>query len=253
MSSIIRGDFAKNMTTEVFGQQRAESFQRLALPRLNFNGQPLDNASPTANTSPRRNYTQDSAEQQAGSEQAAAPAPEPVMPPVVEIPDETLSIFYDRAFQKGLDEGRMQAYAEVEELKRRYSESLQSLINISKQLEDSNKLQLIQLACTVAEKIIRTQVVAHPETLLNMIGKAFDEVSAQDEVTVVCNMDDYEYLIGHIDQLKQHPNHTFRVNLMVDDMLERGDFRIQTPQGSTDWQAAPQLDAMRSAAMRDLD
>jgi len=249
MSSIIRGDFAKNMTTEVFGQQRAENFQRLALPRLNFNGQPLDDQS--QNTSPRRNNpTQDSAD--VSQSQVAPPVQEPVMPPVVEIPDETLSIFYDRAFQKGLDEGRMQAYAEIEELKRRYSESLQSLINISKQLEDSNKLQLIQLACTIAEKIIRTQVVAHPETLLKMIGKAFDEVSAQDEVTVVCNMDDYEYLIGHIDQLKQHPNHTFRINLMVDDMLERGDFRIQTPQGSTDWQARPQLDAMHDAAMRDV-
>lgn len=249
MSSIIRGDFAKNMTTEVFGQQRAENFQRLALPRLNFNGQPLEDQN--ANTSSRRTQqTQDSAD--ASQAQAAPPIQETVMPPVVEIPDETLSVFYDRAFQKGLDEGRMQAYAEIEELKRRYSESLQSLINVSKQLEDSNKLQLIQLACTIAEKIIRTQVITHPETLLNMIGKAFDEVSAQDEVTVVCNMDDYEYLIGHIDQLKQHPNHTFRVNLMVDDMLERGDFRIQTPQGSTDWQARPQLDAMHDAAMRDM-
>ena len=250
MSSIIRGDFAKNMTTEVFGQQRAENFQRLALPRLNFNGQPLEDQS--KNTSPRRNnQTEDSAD--VSQSQVAPQVQEPVMPPVVEIPDETLSIFYDRAFQKGLDEGRMQAYAEIEELKRRYSESLQSLINVSKQLEDSNKLQLIQLACTIAEKIIRTQVIAHPETLLKMIGKAFDEVSAQDEVTVVCNMDDYEYLIGHIDQLKQHPNHTFRINLMVDDMLERGDFRIQTPQGSTDWQARPQLDAMHDAAMRDMN
>ena len=63
MSSIIRGDFAKNMTTEVFGHNGLRA--RLA-PRLNFNGQPLDNASPTANTP--SDYTQDSAEQ-AGSEQ----------------------------------------------------------------------------------------------------------------------------------------------------------------------------------------
>lgn len=246
MSSIIRGDFAKNMTTEVFGQQRAESFQKLALPQLNFNGQPLNQQQPTP---PRRPTMSESMEVQSESVMPS----EPIMPPVVEIPDETLSIFYDRAFQKGLDEGRMQAYAEIEELKRRYSESLQSLINISKHLEDSNKLQMIELACTIAEKIIRTQVVAHPETLLKMIGKAFEEVSAQDEVTVVCNMDDYEYLIGHIDQLKQHPNHTFRINLMVDDMLERGDFRIQTPQGSTDWQAKPQLEAMHDAALRDIN
>jgi flagellar biosynthesis/type III secretory pathway protein FliH len=247
MSSIIRGDFAKNMTTDVFGQQRAESFQRLALPRLNFNGQPVENSDkPTRARQP----TQESEDLSA----SVAPAPEPqqaIVPPVVEIPDETLSVFYDRAFSKGLDEGRMQAYAEVDELKRRYSESLQSLLNISKQLEDSNKLQLIQLACTIAEKIIRTQVVAHPETLLNMITKAFEEVSSQDEVTVVCNMDDYEYLIGHLDQLKSHPNHTFRINLMVDDMLERGDFRIQTPQGSTDWKTKPQLDAMRDVLTRE--
>lgn len=249
MSGIIRGDFAKNMTTEVFGQQRAESFQRLALPRLNFNGQPIEEG----NGNPRARHAK--AQESEDPSASIAPAPiepqQPMMPPVVEIPDETLSIFYDRAFQKGLDEGRMQAYAEVEELKRRYSESLQSLINISRQLEDSNKLQLVSLACTIAEKIIRTQVITHPETLLNMISKAFDEVNSQEEVTVVCNMDDYEYLIGHLDQLKAHPNHTFRINLMVDDMLERGDFRIKTPQGSTDWKTQPQIDAMRDVLTRE--
>ena len=145
----------------------------------------------------------------------------------------------------------MQAYAEVEDLKRRYSESLQSLMNISRQLEDSNKLQLIQLACNIAERIIRQQVVSHPESLLNLINQAIDEVQTQDDVTIVCNVDDYEYLVGHIDQLKQHPNHTFRINLMVDDMLERGDFKIQTFQGSTDWKAKPQIEAMRDVLTRE--
>ena len=144
MSSIIRGEFAKNSTTDMF-TQRAESFQRLALPRLNYNGQPIEEETARKNAP-----TQESQE---ASYQP--PMQQPVMtPPVVEIPDETLSIFYDRAFQKGLDEGRMQAYAEVEELKRRYSESLQSLMNISQQLEDSNKLQLIHLACTQCVSIV---------------------------------------------------------------------------------------------------
>jgi flagellar biosynthesis/type III secretory pathway protein FliH len=241
MSSIIRGDFAKNLTTDMF-TQRAESFQRLALPRLNYNGQPVEDE-------PARKNMQTQESQEASYQ---PPMQQPMMtPPVVEIPDETLSIFYDRAFQKGLDEGRMQAYAEVEELKRRYSESLQSLMNISQQLEDSNKLQLIHLACNIAERIIRQQVVSHPETLLSMINQAIDEIQTQDDVTIVCNMDDYEYLVGHIDQLKQHPNHTFKINLMVDDMLERGDFKIQTFQGSTDWKTRPQIDAMRDVLTRE--
>jgi flagellar biosynthesis/type III secretory pathway protein FliH len=243
MSTIIRGEFAKNMTTEVFTQQRAESFQRMALPRLNFEGQPIHEA-PSNRQS--KNPTMESQEYQ-----TPPPPVQQMTPPVVEIPDETLSIFYDRAFQKGLDEGRMQAYAEVEDLKRRYSESLQSLINISRQLEDSHKLQLIQLACNIAERIIRQQVVSHPESLLNLINQAIDEVQTQDDVTIVCNVDDYEYLVGHIDQLKQHPNHTFRINLMVDDMLERGDFKIQTFQGSTDWKAKPQIEAMRDVLTRE--
>ena len=243
MSTIIRGEFAKNMTTEVFTQQRAESFQKMSLPRLNFDGQPIHEAPSTRQP---KNPTLESQELQ-----PPPPSVQQMTPPVVEIPDETLSIFYDRAFQKGLDEGRMQAYAEVEDLKRRYSESLQSLINISRQLEDSNKLQLIQLACNIAERIIRQQVVSHPESLLNLINQAIDEVQTQDDVTIVCNVDDYEYLVGHIDQLKQHPNHTFRINLMVDDMLERGDFKIQTFQGSTDWKAKPQIEAMRDVLTRE--
>mgnify|MGYP001443883552 CR=1 FL=1 len=100
-------------------------------------------------------------------------------PPVVEIPDETLAIFYDRAFQKGLDEGRMQAGSEVSELKRRYAEALQSLINVSQQLENSNRLQLIQLACQIAEKIIRQQVVVNPETLLSLIEKAIERAPSR--------------------------------------------------------------------------
>jgi flagellar biosynthesis/type III secretory pathway protein FliH len=87
--------------------------------------------------------------------------------------------------------------------------------------------------------------MTNPESLLNLVNKAIDEMQIKDEVSIVCNMDDYEYLVGHIEQLKQHPNHTFRINLMVDDMLERGDFRLKTTQGSTDWKVAPQIESMR--------
>jgi flagellar biosynthesis/type III secretory pathway protein FliH len=239
MSSIIRGDMARNLTTDVFGQ-KADSFKPLKLSRLNFGGQSVEEPVRKEAKKPE-------------PKESIAPQPQPVMsmpqqpmaPPVFEIPDETLAIFYDRAFQKGLDEGRMQAYAEVEEMKRRYADALQSLINVSKQLENSNRLQLIQLSCQIAERIIRQQVMTNPESLLNLINKAIDEMQIKDEVSIVCNMDDYEYLIGHIEQLKQHPNHTFRINLMVDDMLERGDFRLQTTQGATDWKVKPQIDAMR--------
>ena len=242
---IIRGDFAKNLTTDVF-TTRAENFQKLQLPRLNFDGQPLEEES----LLPR-----DPTSQPAEPSHSVEPTPMAPMapPPVVEIPDETLAIFYDRAFQKGLDEGRMQAGSEVSELKRRYAEALQSLINVSQQLENSNRLQLIQLACQIAEQIIRQQVVIRPESLLELIDKAIDEMKVRDEVTIVCNMEDYEYLVGHIDQLKQHPNHTFRINLMVDDMLDRGDFRIQTFQGSTEWKIAPQVEGARNALLQDGD
>jgi hypothetical protein len=247
MSGIIRGDHAKNITSDMF-TPRAEGFQKLALPRLNYNGQPIVEEQPK----PRRPGAPPAAPSAPPPREEPVYQPPPQMtPPVIEIPDETLSIFYDRAFQKGLDEGRMQAYAEVEEMKRRYAESLQSLVNISRQLEDSNKLQLIHLSCDIAERIIRQQVVTHPETLLNMINQAINDVQTQDDVTIVCNMDDYEYLVSHIDNLKKHPNHTFKINLMVDDMLERGDFKIQTFQGSTDWKARPQVAAVRDVLTRD--
>lgn len=246
-SSIIRGEQAKNITSDVFSGGGGEGFQKMALPRLNYKGQPVGEE-PAAPTS--RRQQEPSIAPPPASEVAYEPPPQ-VAPPVVEIPDETLSIFYDRAFQKGLDEGRMQAYAEVEEMKRRYSESLQSLINISRQLEDSNKLQLIHLACDIAERIMRQQVISHPETLIKMINKAIDENQTQDDVTIVCNMDDYEYLVSHLENLKQHPNHTFKINLMVDDMLERGDFKVQTFQGSTDWKARPQIDAVRDVLTRE--
>ena len=95
MSSIIRGDFAKNLTTDMF-TQRAESFQRLSLPRLNYNGQPIDETgSQQASQQPGAGQRQPSMDAQ---DQSYQPSPQQITPPVVEIPDETLSIFYDRAF-----------------------------------------------------------------------------------------------------------------------------------------------------------
>ena len=182
-------------------------------------------------------------------EVVAAP-PEPPPPPVFEVPGEVLQGVYDQAVLQGLEEGKAQVFSELQILQQRYAGALDQLVAVSRELAVNNQLQLITLACRVAEKLVRQQLSVRPEQLMALITDALADVGETDEVTVLCSTPDHEFIREHRAELTP-AGAAFAVKVTADPALEYGDFRVETHIGSIDGRVGTQIAAVEGQLVED--
>lgn len=165
------------------------------------------------------------------------PAPPPA-PPVVEVPQELVEALYEDVINRGREEIRSQLlgeyHAELKALQERYVASVERLEGVGRQLVDRNRMHVIQLACRVAERLVRHHLSTHPEHLLGLVREAMHELEERDEVVIHCCPGDYTFLTARRPDLRQGHGDTFRVQVVADESLEPGDFRVEARTGSVD-------------------
>ncbi len=175
------------------------------------------------------------------------PAPaEPPPPPVFEVPGEILQGVFDQAVMVGLEEGKQQVFAELTILQERYAGAIDQLVGVSKELAAQNQVQLIGLACRIAEELVRHHLSVRPEHLLELIQGALADVEA-DEVTVHCCPHDAEYLTDRREELAGGAGAAFSVRVQADPALEYGDFRVETRTGAIDGRVSTAMEAVAAS------
>jgi len=155
-------------------------------------------------------------------------------PPVFEISEDILRAFYEEAVTTGLEDGKGQVFAELNVLQERYAGAIEQLRSAGQQLAGQNQTQIIKLACFMAEKIVRSHLKLNPVDLLNMVQEAVDAQSDVGVVTVMCSSGDYEFLEARLDSMTGPDGSLLNVNLKQDELLEYGDFRVETKSGNID-------------------
>ncbi len=195
---------------------------------------------------------QPQAQAQAQPQPQAAPEPPPAEPPVFEVPAEILQGVYDQAVAQGLEDGKNQVFAELTVLQERYAGCIDQLVGVSKELQAQNRVQLLSLACTIAEKLVRSHLRANPADLLTLVDEVLQQVEGEDEVIVAVGPDDHQYLVERRQQLIDGIGGAFKIKVIADPKLEYGDFRVETRLGATDGRVASRM-AEAEGALRGAD
>lgn len=165
----------------------------------------------------------------------------PPPPPVFEVPPEVVQSIYEQAVLQGQEDGKAQVFAELQILQERYAGALDQLVAVSHQLASQNQLQLITLACRVAEKLVRHELSVNPERLMKLIADAVADLDEADEVTVRCSVPDFDFINERRAELTAGAGSSFTVRVQSDPELEYGDFRVETRTGSLDGRVATHL------------
>lgn len=177
------------------------------------------------------------------------PPPEPPPPPVFEVPEDLVRAIYEDAVVRGLEDGKAQVLAELQVLQERYASALDQLDQVSRQLVDRNRITLISLACKIAERLVRHHVSTHPDHLLQLVREAITELEEKDEVIVHCSPQDHAYLTSRRQELGHGMGDAFRIQVVADEALEYGDFRVETRTGAADGRVATRLAEAHDALM----
>jgi len=180
------------------------------------------------------------------SEAGSSPSPTlQAAPPVFEVPGEILEAFYEQAVMAGIEDGKNQVMAELQVLQERYATAIDQLVGVSKELAAHNKVQLITLACQIAEKVLRTHLSVRPDDLLSLVSQALNDSRPSDEAMIYCSEPDHAYLAERRETLLAGTDGSFSVKVVVDPTYEYGDFRIETKLGSTDGRVATRVHDVR--------
>ena len=176
---------------------------------------------------------------QAGAdERPAIEAP----PPVFEVPEEVLGGFYEQVVLAGLEDGKNQVLAELAVLQERFSSALEALGGVSRELASQNQVQIITLACQIAEKLVRDELKIRPERLLGLISDALSQQDTKDTVIVRCSPGDHEYIAGQRPELEAGVGSAFQIRIELDESLEYGDFQIESRKGQIDGRVRTRVD-----------
>jgi flagellar assembly protein FliH len=147
--------------------------------------------------------------------------------------------------EEGREAGEKTADARVEELSRRYADSVAEFAAYKDTMRAQVEEEVVHLALTVAKKIVHREIQIDPTIIHTLVRVALERVSGKSAVTVRLSRPDYEYMINaHGDMSRAEGR---EVEFESDNTLEQGDCVIQTEAGDIDARIEEEFNEVESA------
>lgn len=159
-----------------------------------------------------------------------------------------LKVNQNRGYQDGYQEGNTQAIEEVvgnfksefEKLGERHEELVEMKYQIYKKNEDS----IIELALTIAKKIIKRDLQEDKNLIRRNLDEALKKVPISKKLIIIVNWEDLEYIKNIKDDLMSEIHGVERVEVIEDKSIERGGCILETSIGTIDATINSQLDSI---------
>ena len=178
-----------------------------------------------------------------------APGPATIVPPVLPspTPGTHLSELERQAFTQGYEEGervgREAGDRQAEGRLRRIVETLDELGTLRQQMIQQTERQVVQLALTIAKRILGREVSLDPELMVALVRVALDRLGERAGVTVRLHPDDCAIATA--------PGHEWAgdVTVVSDASVSRGGCRIESELGVVDASIAAQFAEIEQAIL----
>jgi flagellar assembly protein FliH len=154
---------------------------------------------------------------------------------------------FAQGFAQGERAGAEAAAVQAEAMLRRMAQAIDEIAGLRHRIARDTEQQMVQLALTVARRIIQREVSIDRELVMAIARVAIDRVGEAARVTVRLNPDDYAVIVA--------ANHQGwpggHVTLIADTRLPRGGCRVESELGNIDAGIEAQLQEMTQALLQD--
>ena len=168
-------------------------------------------------------------------EPAVAPAPGPAAEEI------------ERAFQAGVERGRVEARAEVDALGASFTQSLRELVSFRARLKERHERELLPLALGVARKVVQQELAERPEVWLGMIRAAVKRAVDRERITIRVPPNLTAFVRGALGELRASLEDVKDLELAEDASLPAGGCVIESRSGEVDIGIETQLERCERA------
>jgi flagellar assembly protein FliH len=182
---------------------------------------------------------------------AAAPAgaPQPITPEALSIQQqERLAALEREAFTKGYAQGERAGLEaggkRAEAMLRRVAQTLEELGNLRKTLMQQSERQMVQLALTLARRVVQREISLDPELIAAMAHVAIKKLGVSNPSTIRLHPDDYTVVARDGDRWSGS-----NVTVVPDPSIARGGCMVESDFGTIDATLDRQFDEMARALL----
>jgi flagellar assembly protein FliH len=141
---------------------------------------------------------------------------------------------YERGFSEGEKAGKEVGEKMVEALLKQYSQTLEELANLRKQIFTASEREVIRLSLEIARKVVKREVTIDEEVIMALVKVALNRLGDESVMTVRVNPRDYQSILRYSSsQGKANPLHA-GIKLVEDVLISRGGCLIETEAGIID-------------------
>ncbi len=157
---------------------------------------------------------------------------------------------FEEARNQGYEEGRRQAYAELEgsrmELEQEKAKHEEEFSELLFELEP----KFVRLITNIYEKVFQVDLAEEKEIVVNLLKNAMQKVEGSKNYMIHVSKDDYKYVYDHKADLAQAAMAADAIIDVVEDLtMKSGDCFIETANGIFDCGVETQLTALKKKLM----
>ena len=162
-----------------------------------------------------------------------------------------------RAFQKGFTEGEKVGFEagskRVEPLINSFSQGLEQLKNIRREIHRKIEKEVAQLALSIAKKIVCHEIKTTEETVLCVAREALSRVENPGKIKVKMNPADLQFIQDTKSQLSHILEDVDSIRFEAEESIRSGGCLIETDMGDIDARIETQLQAIEESFQIEFD
>ncbi|MGB9866830.1 MAG: FliH/SctL family protein [Bacillota bacterium] len=157
---------------------------------------------------------------------------------------------FAEGFKEGLAQGAHEALCRLSEVLRQAEQLLAEAKRARETAVKDLEPEIISLACSVAERIVKKTVELDPETVVRVAKHVLESAQLQPPVTIKVSAEDLEVLRERVDELKAVVGG--HVDLSPDGSVSRGGCIAESQVGSVDGDLLTQLENIKKQLLEEI-
>lgn len=154
---------------------------------------------------------------------------------------------YDEGFVKGQAEAAQQSQQIIDDAVRKTNAAFDAAQEATHEMVVSAERQIIDIAMSVAKKILARELDENPMVILPIVGEALARVKDQEKILIRVNNDDYPIVLQAKKDFQMIIGRDGVLTITIDQTIMPGSCMIDTPYGSVDARLDTKLEMVEKA------
>ncbi len=161
------------------------------------------------------------------------------------------------AFQEGFAEGEKAGFEagtkRVEPLMASFNQGIEQLKNIRQEVHQAIEKEVVQLALSIAKKVVCHEVKTHEETVVCVAREALRRVESPGKIKIKLNPTDLQFIQDTKSQLSHLLKNVDGIRFEAEDSIQSGGCVIETEMGDIDARIEKQFQAIEESFQIEFD